>query len=317
MLLVANYHYIRTDFTAKYPSIFGLTPKQFKNQLLELSKHGTFISQNELLQFLNKPFDKNYILITFDDGLSEQFKLAKPILDELGIPFIFFINEENYTDTKVSLVHKIHMTRSKVSSDEIIEFIQKNNEIVFTDKQQQLAEINYNYDDAKTAKLKYMLNFSLTVKEQEKIITPIFNELFNEKKIASTLYFSNEELDVLFHENSIGSHGYKHIPFGLYEKEEINDYFSKSQRFFTERYGIKCKSISYPYGAYEACRNTIEIARKNDFQLGFSMERASNSNLNNPLMLSRFDCNDLPAGKQNLFKGENIFVDSHKSSWYR
>ncbi len=99
MLIVSNYHYIREDFTAKHPSIFGLTPKQFRLQMEELSKAGSFISQKDLLKFRNKKFDKNYILITFDDGLKEQYELAKPILDAMGIPFIFFINTANFDST--------------------------------------------------------------------------------------------------------------------------------------------------------------------------------------------------------------------------
>ena len=90
MLCVGNYHYIRTGFKAKYPSIFGFTPSQFKMQLENLSKYGEFISQPELLQKIEQPLQKNYILITFDDGLKEQYEIAKPILDEMGIPFIFF-----------------------------------------------------------------------------------------------------------------------------------------------------------------------------------------------------------------------------------
>ncbi len=125
MLVVSNYHYIREDFTADYPSIFGITPKQFRLQLEELSKVGNFISQEELLNFRNKKFDKNYLLITFDDGLKEQYELAKPILDEMGIPFIFFINTSNYQEKTVSLVHKIHLVRSRLSSEDILQELQQ------------------------------------------------------------------------------------------------------------------------------------------------------------------------------------------------
>jgi len=166
MLVVSNCHYIRESFDSKYPSIFGLTPKQFEDQLIELSKHGTFISQSELLNFLDKPFDKNYILITFDDGLSEQFELARPILKKLGIPFVFFINSMNYVEKKVSLVHKIHIVRSEISSEEIINFIKKDLNIGLNKKEKSLAKVNYNYDDEISANLKYLLNFKLNLFEQ-------------------------------------------------------------------------------------------------------------------------------------------------------
>lgn len=317
MLIVSNYHYIREDFKSKYPSIFGLTPNQFKEQLIALSKLGTFISLNELLNFQNKPFNKNYILITFDDGLSEQFNLAKPILDNLGIPFLCFINEENYLENKVSLVHKIHLIRSQVSSEELINSIAKNNAICFTDKEQKLAEVNYSYDDKITAKLKYMLNFCCSFEEQEQLINPIFNQLFDEEKVANSLYFSKNELTTLFEQDSIGSHGYKHLPFGLYKEDEIDFYFNKSKQFYLDKFKKQALAISYPYGAFEACKNVEKIAEKNQFKIGFTMERAANENLKKPLLLSRYDCNDLPKGKQNLFVDKDIFKDSKKSVWYR
>ena len=47
------------------------------------------------------------------------------------------------------------------------------------------------------------------------------------------------------------------------------------------------------------------------------MERAANLELDEPLMIGRYDCNDLPGGKNNLFKNKEIFKDSNKSNWYR
>ena len=158
MLVVSNYHYIREEFNYKYPSIFGLTPKQFENQLIELSNYGSFISQTDLLSFIDKPFDKNYILITFDDGLSEQFNLAKPILNKLGIPFVFFINTTNYQEKRVSLVHKTHIVRSEISSEEIINFIKKDFSIGLSEDEKKLAKVNYIYDNEISACLKYLLN---------------------------------------------------------------------------------------------------------------------------------------------------------------
>ena len=161
MLIISNYHYIREDFTAKHPSIFGLTPKQFRLQMEELSTAGSFISQKELLYFRDKTFDKNYILITFDDGLKEQYELAKPILDAMGIPFIFFINTANFDEKKVSLVHKIHLLRSRLSSAEIMMELSKLFTFKLTQREKAIAIFHYNYDEEQTALLKYLLNFKI------------------------------------------------------------------------------------------------------------------------------------------------------------
>ncbi len=114
MLAVANFHYIRRDFKTDHPSIYGVTPDQFRKQLRELAKQGRFVSQKEILKGI--PEDNKAILITFDDGLKEQFEMAKPILDEMEIPYICFVNTSNFTEKKLSLVHQIHLLRSRISS---------------------------------------------------------------------------------------------------------------------------------------------------------------------------------------------------------
>ncbi len=319
MLAVSNYHYIRESFDYKYPSIFGLNPKQFEEQLIELSKHGTFISQSKLLNYIDKPFDKNYILITFDDGLSEQFYLARPILKKLGIPYVFFINTMNYLEKKVSLVHKIHIVRSEISPEDIINFIKKDFNISLNKKEKSLAKVNYNYDNEISANLKYLLNFKLNLFEQEQVMNPLFASIRNEEQVNKELYFTEEQLNILYAEGSLGSHSHYHIPLGKYNENEIEKEYLNTQKFFKSRFGKEAYSISYPYGSYEACAKVTNVGEKYNFKLGFSMERAASLNLeSNPLMISRFDCNDLPKGKFSLFKSKtNLFQNINLSEWYQ
>ena len=98
MLTVSNYHYIRENFTTKYPSIFGLIPIEFRKQLLLLKNQGDFINPHNLIDNIKEILESkdNHFLITFDDGLKEQHDYAFPILDELDIPAIFFINSINH-----------------------------------------------------------------------------------------------------------------------------------------------------------------------------------------------------------------------------
>lgn len=318
MLIVSNYHYIRTDFKAKYESIFGVTPEQFENQLLELKNHGTFISQEELLKFRNKKFDKNYILVTFDDGLKEQYELARPILKRLKIPFIFFINSSNFTDKKVSLVHKVHLLRSVLSTDEILEVLETNSSQKLNDKELKFAETNYLYDSKKTAILKYILNFKLSFKEQEETIDKVFGRYFDEEKVVKELYMSKEQLIELNEEGSLGSHSHNHFPLGTLNKSIIDIDIKKSQNYFEFELGKKASSISYPYGSFEACEGVEEIAEKHNFKLGFSMERAARENIEtNSLLISRYDCNDLPGGKASMFGDNNIFQESEIAKWFK
>ena len=318
MLIVSNYHYIREDFTAKHPSIFGVNPRQFREQLEELAKHGSFISQEELIKHREKPFEKNRILITFDDGLREQYELAKPILDEMGIPAVFFINTSNFEENNVSLVHKIHLLRSRLSSEDILRELEKVQTRSFSEKDKKAAVSHYNYDEEQTAILKYLLNFKMSLTEQEDLISPLFDLIFEEKKVASELYFDRNMLQILNDLNMLGSHSHRHLPLGQLSKDLLRKELKNTQDFFLNNFGKISESISYPYGSYEACRGMSEEVEKAGFKLGFTMERAANESLKqDSLLLSRFDCNDLPLGKNDLFEGQHIFTNPRLRKWHK
>jgi peptidoglycan/xylan/chitin deacetylase (PgdA/CDA1 family) len=318
MLIVSNYHYIREDFTAKHPSIFGLTPKQFRLQMEELSKAGSFISQKDLLEFRYKKFDKNYILITFDDGLKEQYELAKPILDAMGIPFIFFINTANFDEQKVSLVHKIHLLRSRLSSAEILRELSKISLLELTPREKALAVFHYNYDEEQTALLKYLLNFKMSLPQQQEFINPLFEQLFGESSLNSELYFDEEMLQVLNDQDALGSHSHNHVPLGNISSEELQKELKHTQDFFSQKFGKPAMSLSYPYGSLEASSEIQEQVSTHGFKLGFTMERAMNNSLEeDSLMLSRFDCNDMPLGKNELLIAEKLFQESQLRNWYK
>ena len=59
MLAGINFHYIRTNFKQKYPSIFGVTPAQFEAQLIELFIFNPIISRCLFRRFFNLKTDKN------------------------------------------------------------------------------------------------------------------------------------------------------------------------------------------------------------------------------------------------------------------
>ncbi len=116
MLAAANFHYIRENFAAPFPSIFGVTPKQFEDQLDALGQSGAFLSAGDIADIIasKKAMPERAWVITYDDGLREQYDLAWPILQRKGIPAIFYINTRPIEESMVVTTHKIHLLRSKV-----------------------------------------------------------------------------------------------------------------------------------------------------------------------------------------------------------
>jgi peptidoglycan/xylan/chitin deacetylase (PgdA/CDA1 family) len=315
MLTVSNYHYIRDNFDTPFLSIFGVTPKLFEKQLLLLKKMGTFIHPNDLISNPDKIIKskQNYILITFDDGLKEQFEVAKPILDQLKIPALFFVNSINHIEKKVSLVHKVHLLRSQMSPAKllsIIAVVDPKFSVALSTLEKEKAILHYNYDNEESAYLKYILNFKLTIVEQSKLIDGVFDHFFNEKKVIETLYMTENQLKILAQEGMLGSHTHSHMALGLLEPELIEDELSKTKHYLEHLTDTKIVSVSYPYGSLEACATPVsELAESLGYAIGFTMERGINTGDENKLVLKRFDCNDLPGGKnEKFFKDEYSFI---------
>jgi len=301
MLTVCNYHYIREDFTTKYPSIFGMTPLQLKKQLIMLKKEGRFISSSQLLKDTDEVLRSrdNFILITFDDGLKEQVDYGLSVLNELEIPALFFVNSINYQENKVSTVHKIHLLRSLLDSEIILKSIYNK----FSDKLSNLSKSKiasvYIYDDEKTALLKYVLNFVLNHKEQEEIINKLFINYFEEEEELKSLYMSVDNLKQLAELNYLGSHTHSHYPLGLFEKDCIEKELKSSKVFLEDLTMSKIETVAYPYGTKEACSNEVAKEALNvGYKLGFTTNRGVNNSVQNKLLLNRFDCNDLIGGKK-------------------
>lgn len=300
MLSVSNYHYIRPIFDAKYPSIYGITPDDFREQLLLLKNQGDFIESNYLVANLEEVLESkdNHFLITFDDGLKEQFNYALPILDELDIPAIFFVNSINHIEKKVSLAHQIHLVRSVISSHELFGNLVNETKRVLNKQEVLQAHQFYRFDNPKSAELKYFLNILLDSTAQEKFINGIFTQHFDEVKVLESLYMNISEIQHLIKRSSIGSHTHTHLPLGIYDKQTIIYELETTKKYLENLNGIAIDCVAYPFGTQEAANKKVgNLARQVGYKIGFTTKPGINDSLSDPLLLNRFDCNDLIGGK--------------------
>jgi peptidoglycan/xylan/chitin deacetylase (PgdA/CDA1 family) len=300
MLTVSNYHYIRESFIAPYPSIFGLTPDDFKKQLVLLKNQGDFIAPKTLIENSKELLNSkdNFFLITFDDGLKEQYVSALPILDELNIPALFFVNSINHMEQKVSLAHQIHLVRSVISSAELFENLVKVTNRKLNQQEVQQAHQFYRFDNHQNAELKYFLNVLLDFATQEKFINSIFTKHFNENEVLESLYMDTNQIRQLIQRGYIGSHTHTHLPLGIYDEQTILYELETTKKYLENLGGETINGVAYPYGTKEAATEEVgRLAKQVGYRIGFTTKPEVNDLSSNLLLLSRFDCNDLIGGK--------------------
>lgn len=300
MITVSNYHYIREDFSAPYPSIFGVAPVAFKKQLKLFQNQGDLITPTQFLSNYEElaASKDNFFFITFDDGLKEQFDLAVPILDELNMQAIFFANSINTEECRVSTVHKIHLLRSVVPSHKFLDYLKEQKIKMLTQEEIQKAKTNYRFDDAASAELKYLLNFKISFDVQELLVHFLFEKYFSESEILESLYMSKFQLHYLASINCLGSHTHTHYPLGLLPEDKLIYELEHSKKYLEQLSGKAIKMIAYPYGTPEACTYLVaETAKKVGYLYGFTTKKGIIEESQNKLLLNRFDCNDVVGGK--------------------
>ena len=300
-LLVVNYHYIRKIIPSN--GIHPITPYHFSNQLDLISKNGyDFISIENLNEAILKKnlesLPKKSCLITFDDGLKESYDNGYRILNEKGIPGVFYIISDAIKYKKLMGAHKIHYLRSILSNSKFIELLRLQN--IEEQLNSEIAKEQYIFDDEKTAKLKYILNF---IVNDSNIIDKIFLEVsdIDEKILANDLYMSAENIKDLSDKGFLGTHGKNHVPLAKLSSTEIYNNIRGSMDYIAKTVGKSPSSISYPYGETTAISKKLFNTCK-DLNLisGFTMKRGINTGediINNPLELKRFDTNEVYGGK--------------------
>ena len=100
LFLVINFHYIHEEDKYSFPGIYPTSVARLASQLEQISEHFHFISQDDLSGAVDgqKTLPERCCLITFDDGLRDQYENALPLLMEKGIPAVFFVNALPYKD---------------------------------------------------------------------------------------------------------------------------------------------------------------------------------------------------------------------------
>jgi peptidoglycan/xylan/chitin deacetylase (PgdA/CDA1 family) len=91
--IVLAYH--RVAETTVDPWELAVSPKNFEQQLQVLSKLNVIPISELVIQLRAKSILSNSVCLTFDDGYSDNYSIAKPLLEKYKIPATFFISSVN------------------------------------------------------------------------------------------------------------------------------------------------------------------------------------------------------------------------------
>ena len=217
----------------------------------------------------------------------------------------------------MSTVHKVHLLRDAVSPREFL--------LLLEDEVQRLgfrfevsgstheAQRQYKYDVPDIALLKFALNFELPSDRREALIGECFERVIgDEVAISRELYMSHSQMRELAANDSIGTHSHSHVPLRSLSSDAVEREIRESCHLLEQWTGYRPYSASYPYGSPDSysldVANALAAA---EITFAFTMERAGNRDVAvQPLLLGRYDNNDLPGGKRPMLSLDDIFGTS-------
>ncbi len=317
MLLAVNFHYMAAERAADARSIFPVTVAEFGAQLDELGRNFEFISRDDLVRAVEEgvSLPERACLVTFDDGLREQSEIALPLLEERGIPAVFFVCGQPLEEPHVLFVHKVHHLREAMPDEELLPVLEEqlsregfDVEAISPEK----AKASYRYDTAEAAHVKYLLNVVLGPRRPEPV-ERVFAQLFSEADLAAQLYMTHDQVRELHASASLGAHAYTHRPLAVLEPADARADIERGVAVLERITGSRPRTFSYPWGSAAAVNfDVVREASTCGFAFALTMERAINRTLDEPLLLARVDANDAPGGRNPLFTvdGNDVAVVS-------
>lgn len=301
ILLAVGYHYVSAEPASEPRAIFPVPVDALAAQLELLARAWELVARDDLLAAVagERALPERACTITFDDGLRCHHELALPVLERLGAPAIFFVPGLPIAEERVLYVHKVHALRERLDDEELLARLAAAG-VAPDAVSSEDAAAHYRYDTPEAARLKFLLNMGLPVESRERVVGAIFAEVCgDEAAFARELYLSREQVRELERRHrALGAHSYAHEPLAKLAPAELDRDLAAVAALLEDVSGERPSAFSYPHGT----PSTVDVATARrlegaGFQVAFTMERALNLSLEEPLLLGRLDANDAPGGK--------------------
>lgn len=272
-LAVFNYHRIRPDGerTAGLfdDGVFGPTVSTFERQVDWLRRRTRLLSEEELAQAAasGRAPEGLSAMITFDDGYRDNFTLAVPVLQRLGVPALFFIPTQAIEERRLGWWDLIayllkRADRPTVSLDELQFDLRRRPRAVAIREAQRFMKTQ---PATATASWLDRLAEACEVPMPDAALQD--GELMTWDQVRRLAQFGF----------GVGSHTHTHRVLATLEAEEQEEELRHSKAVLERQLGRRIRCLAYPVGGYaHFTRHTQDLAARCGYELGFSFNTSIN-----------------------------------------
>lgn len=295
--IVLSYHYIRPQERGIYPC----SPEEFERQIKFISKHYRFAAVGEVFAAARDNSREKLCAVTLDDGTKDHYQNARPILLAYKAIATFFPIAGVF-DGLLPFVHRVHVL---LANFKIVDLIDRFNTLVeesFSElaasliipKERRRPESTRNDygGDFKVDNFKETMALA-TDEIRERFMDQCFAELkLSLEDLRKRLFMTEDELRDLHHHGFlIGNHTYNHVAVDQLSANEFQRELEQAHARLQEILGEQLSVFSYPWGRSSPVATVV--LKRAGFTQAVTIERRGVASDDDPLLIPRYDTNDL------------------------
>ena len=264
-----------------YDPVISATPEMFESQLQYLSRRCHILKLDTLLniaahggmsEVTSAGAKKPLALITLDDGYSDNYATALPILVRLGLPATFFIQTGLFDSAHLPWWDYVAyvIKRTQVSQLELQRWPGDAEPIILNlgfslGSQLRSAAIAVLVRLLLNNEIKDEPWFLRQLAERAKVFVDV-------EALGRELFMDLDQVRQLVDAGmSVGSHGQSHQALAGLDEVAQHHELSESKRFLEQLLDLQIKTVAYPFGwSGTYTTQTMQLAREVGYQLAFS-----------------------------------------------
>ena len=273
-IITLMYH--RIDDPDTDPWGICVSPDHFEEHISFLKNNFTVISTGDLIsQLTNGNIIKNSICITFDDGYTDNYVNAKPILEQYNCPATFFIPTAFidqsvpfwWDELELIFLHSKNLPCELILQidDKTLSYTLDKNDL---DAEQIIQHATWKWhQQPPTKRCEVFLQIweALRPLSNDDIIRQMAGlrqwANLSDAGSATRLPMTSGQLRALSKNPlfTIAMHTHSHMDLEGKEKNEQVKEILSCKNDLSDQYGIESNCLAYPYGRYDA--NTIDVVK--------------------------------------------------------
>ncbi len=295
------YHRV-ADLTTD-PWQLAVSPENFEQQLWVLQKKYKLVSVTELLSYLDKKsIQSKTVCITFDDGYSDNYFAAKPLLEKYESPATFFIST-HYTEQQKSfwwdeleriiLISKRLPSILSVTINGELFVYQLENDASLTEEQQEKQKTWVWTEEPPTRRCELYLALHRRLKplpynELQSVIREIkswskYDKVFKEDLPMTNQQLTDIAIQPLF---DIGLHTARHSALPFHNREMQFKEIADNEQSLKDTCDNFTSVLAYPFGVYNEA--TISVVKEQKLNAAFTTTEKHITNSSDLYQLGRF-----------------------------